>query len=261
LVVDADPPELRRRGAASRRAAELATATGVPDVAVEVGRRGSLRVDHALALGIAVPDQAGGLPEDVLRHGDWLVSRGAVDRWAETVTDAVRRRAVTDPLEPSLTAEAARLLAGVPDSSLLPLVVDRGGLDLDRGRVWLPGVRAELGPASAGLRDLEERLTQNPFLAPEQRDLEAAGLGPREIAAAVRAGRLLRLPDGVLLRPDAPARAMRVLATLPQPFTLSQARQALQTTRRVAVPLLEHLDGRGWTRRVDGALRQVVRPG
>jgi selenocysteine-specific elongation factor len=261
VVVDADPPELRRRGAAARRAAELATATGVPDVAVEVGRRGSLRVDDALALGIAVPDHAPGLPDDVLRHGDWLVSREAVDRWAETVTDAVRRRAVTDPLEPSLTAEAARLLAGVPDSALLPLVVERGGLDLDRGRVWLPGVRAELGPASAGLRDLEERLTQNPFLAPEQRDLEAAGLGPREIAAAVRAGRLLRLPDGVLLRPDAPAQAMRILATLPQPFTLSQARQALQTTRRVAVPLLEHLDGRGWTRRVDGVLRQVVRPG
>ena len=53
---------------------------------------------------------------------------------------------------------------------------------------------------------------------------------------------------------------MRVLAGLPQPFTMSQARQALGTSRRVAVPLLEHLDDRGWTRRVDGRLRVVVRP-
>ena len=52
---------------------------------------------------------------------------------------------------------------------------------------------------------------------------------------------------------------LRVLAGLPQPFTLSQARQALGTTRRVAVPLLEHLDGKGWTRRVDGQRREVVR--
>ncbi|TPG12920.1 selenocysteine-specific translation elongation factor [Pedococcus bigeumensis] len=261
VVVDADPPELRRRGAAARRATALATATGAPDVAVEVERRGALRVDHALALGIAVPEHATGLPGSVLRHGDWLVSRAAADRWAETVVDAVRRKAATDPLEPSLTAEAARLVAGVPDSSLLPVVVDRGGLELERGRVWLPGVRAELGPAGRGLRDLEERLSQTPFAAPEQRDLEAAGLGPREVAAAVKAGRLLRLPDGVLLLPDAPARAMRVLAALPQPFTLSQARQALQTTRRVAVPLLEHLDSRGWTRRVDTVHRRVVPSG
>jgi selenocysteine-specific elongation factor len=67
------------------------------------------------------------------------------------------------------------------------------------------------------------------------------------------------LPDEVVLLPDAPARAMRVLAALPQPFTLSEARQALGTTRRVAVPLLEHLDARGWTRRVDGSHREVVR--
>ncbi|MCW2513581.1 MAG: selB, partial [Mycobacterium sp.] len=39
----------------------------------------------------------------------------------------------------------------------------------------------------------------------------------------------------------------------------SQARQALDTTRRVAIPLLELLDGRGWTRRVDAGHREVVR--
>ena len=52
---------------------------------------------------------------------------------------------------------------------------------------------------------------------------------------------------------------MRVLAGLPQPFTTSEARQALATTRRVVVPLLEHLDGRGWTRRLDASHREVVR--
>ena len=36
-----------------------------------------------------------------------------------------------------------------------------------------------------------------------------------------------------------------------------EARQALGTTRRVAIPLLEHLDRRGWTIRVDGGHRRV----
>jgi selenocysteine-specific elongation factor len=53
------------------------------------------------------------------------------------------------------------------------------------------------------------------------------------------------------LLPGADARAAAVLAKLPQPFTVSQARTALHTSRRVAVPLLEHLDRRGLTERVD----------
>ena len=84
-------------------------------------------------------------------------------------------------------------------------------------------------------------------------------LGVRELAAAERAGRMLRLRDGVVLLPTAPALAMRELARLEQPFTTSQARQALDTTRRVAIPLLEHLDARGWTRRLDAGHREVVR--
>ena len=48
-----------------------------------------------------------------------------------------------------------------------------------------------------------------------------------------------------------------MLAGLPQPFTLSEARQALDTTRRVAVPLLELLDRAGATRRLPDDRRTV----
>ena len=81
------------------------------------------------------------------------------------------------------------------------------------------------------------------------------------LAAVLLVGRawhvLVRLSPDVVLLPTGPAQAMRVLSGLDQPFTLSQARQALGTTRRVAVPLLELLDRRGWTVRVDGQLRRV----
>jgi selenocysteine-specific elongation factor len=88
--------------------------------------------------------------------------------------------------------------------------------------------------------------------------LRELGLGEAELAAAARAGRILRLAPGVVLLPDAPERAATALAPLPQPFTVSQARTALRSSRRVAVPLLELLDRLGRTRRgPDG--RRVVR--
>ena len=63
---------------------------------------------------------------------------------------------------------------------------------------------------------------------------------------------MLRLDKGVVLLPSAPREALEVVSTLEQPFTLSEARQALGTTRRVAIPLFEHLDATGATRLVDG---------
>jgi selenocysteine-specific elongation factor len=134
-------------------------------------------------------------------------------------------------------------------------------LESAAGRVRRRGSGVDLGPAEVGVAELEQRLRQEPFSAADSPELDALRLGARELAAAERAGRLLRVSGDVVLLPDGPARAMRVLAALPQPFTLSAARQALGTTRRVAVPLLEHLDGRGWTRRLDGNLREVRRGG
>ena len=106
-------------------------------------------------------------------------------------------------------------------------------------------------------------LAAAPFAAPEAHRLAELGLGRRELAAAVRAGALLRVADGIYLLPGADDRAAELLAGLPQPFTLSEARRALGTTRRVAVPLLELLDRRGLTERLPDDRRRLRagRPG
>ncbi len=77
------------------------------------------------------------------------------------------------------------------------------------------------------------------------------------MAAAEKAGRLRRITADIVLLPDAVDEAVRRLAALPQPFTASAARQALDSTRRVVIPLLEHLDQLGRTERVDGTTRRV----
>jgi selenocysteine-specific elongation factor len=108
------------------------------------------------------------------------------------------------------------------------------------------------------VRMVEGWLAAEPFRAPEADELNGLGLGARELAAAVRVGRLTKIADGVVLGADAFDRAAKVLHDLPQPFTVSDAKRALGTTRRVAVPLLEALDARRITRRGGDNTRTVV---
>jgi len=258
LVLDVDPPELRRRGAGARRAEELAARTAGVDLATEVVARGHLGAAEARRLGVG-DDELDHPPHGIVRHSDLLVDSRVWARWQQALRDVTADHARTHPLEPWMPAEAARTAAGIPRLDLVAPLARSAGLLHEGGRVHEPGVTASLGAAEAGLAAIEARLEERPFAAPEQPDLDAARLGPREIGAAVRAGRLLRLRDGILLQPIAPAKAMRILAGLPQPFTTSEARAALGTTRRVAIPLLEHLDEKGWTRRLDAGHREVVR--
>lgn len=277
-VLDVDPLPLRRRGAARRRAEELGETADAAGRAARAAALAELRLRSRSAEHPAVLDRLGlAAPGDAVRVGAWWADKDALRTWAGRLGRRVREHHAADPLSAGVPlAEAAHLLdlpdhlrpaasGGTlpadlpsPEGELVRVAAEAAGLATDAGRVHVRDV-AGLGAAEAGVAEVEHRLRQDPFAAPDREDLARLRLGPAELAAAARLGRLVRITDDIVLLPDGPARAMRELAALPQPFTLSAARQALGTTRRVAVPLLEHLDGRGWTRRVDGQLRQVVR--
>lgn len=254
-VADVDPPQLRRRGAARIRATQLGDdSVGASRLADEVHRRGWVRADGLERLGLAVEDDVPG----VRRQGAWLVSDSQWRSWATLLRALVSNQQRTDPLEPGVPEDAAVRALDLPVRGWLAELAHEAGAELGGGRVQLAGAKPDLGAAEAGLQVIEARLAENPWAAPEQHELDDAGLGARELAAAVRLGRIIRLPGEIVLLPSAPALAMRRLSALPQPFTTSDARQTLDTTRRVAIPLLEHLDSRGWTRRLDGSRREVV---
>ena len=109
----------------------------------------------------------------------------------------------------------------------------------------------------AAVRAVLADLAKAPFMAPDAGRLRDLGLEPRAIAAAARAGLLLRVTEQIVLAPGAEAQAARMLARLPQPFTTAEARQALGTTRRVAIPLLEYLDRTGITQRLPDDRRRL----
>ncbi|KHL05120.1 selenocysteine-specific translation elongation factor [Sinomonas humi] len=257
-ILDADPPSLRRRGEGVQWAERLAAMDPTGDVLGHVSARGAVQVQHLRRLGL-LSEQDAKAPSGVRVLGDWWVHAPVVEAWQHRLRAAVQDLHERDPLAPGLSMGAARNLLELPDERLLAPVVRGAGLEQDGGHVRLPGSDGELGAVGTAVAEVERRLAANPFQAPEADELAALGLGARELAAAERAGRVLRLRDGVVLLPSAPALAMRTLARLEQPFTTSQARQALGTTRRIAVPLLEHLDSRGWTQRLDAGHRQVVR--
>ena len=253
LVVDPDPPALTRRGAARRRADELATTEA--DAQAEVRRRGVVRRSYLVRLGLPVADD---LP--VRRAGDWLIAPGLWTTWAGRLSALVDERARAAPLDPGLRVETAVQQLDLPDRALLESLVAHADLQLAAGRVRRPGTTASLGDAEPAVRALERRLAAAPFAAPYRADLGELGLGTAELAVAVASGRLIRIGPEVVLLPAALDQARRILERLPQPFTTSEARQALGTTRRTAIPLLERLDADGFTRRLDASgRRETVR--
>jgi selenocysteine-specific elongation factor len=275
VVLDVAPPPLARRGAGASAARELGLWPDAPAAADLLRRHGLLRASALLAMGISEH------PDPVC--GEWLADPGHWADLARRLGDAVathagagaaegqRLRAGGDdpPSTPrrdasyaGLTLDAARAALGLPDRRLVEALV-RQPLRIRDGLIELiepSGGTADavLPPAiTAAVQVLLADLAVAPFASPEAGRLRQLGLDSRAITVAERAGLLLRISDQIVLAPGADAQAGRVLAGLPQPFTAAEARQALQTTRRVAIPLLEFLDRAGVTERLPDDRRRL----
>jgi selenocysteine-specific elongation factor len=254
-VVDPVPAPLpRRRGAAAARAAELALTVldGRADPGTELARRGLVQVSLLRRIGVDVD----GASRTGVRVGDWLLSDAHAATTRQILEQRVREHDRDQPLHPGIpVAELARTL-GLPSLDIVTALV-REPLRVVAGRVTGPGsvvLPERVERALAGLRD---ELADHPFAAPTADRLRELGLDPRALAAAVNAGRLLRVAPGIVLLPGADVLAVKRLAELPQPFSASEARVWLESTRRVVLPLLEMLDAAGHTERLPDDRRRV----
>jgi len=293
-VLDVAPPAVARRGAAAAAGRELAAWPDHPSAADLLRRHGLLRAGALAAMGLtagsapaapsaAPPATAAPLAPVAPVVGDWLADPA---RWADLrrrLAAAVAAHARSDPLAIGMSPEAARAALGLPDRTLIEALA-RPALDPPAdpgapGQVQLTGGYLRLVPqqsperqeprkltepvsslpplVASGIRAVLTDLARAPFMAPEAGRLEDLGLDQRALAAAARAGLLLRVSEQIVLAPGAEAEAAHVLARLPQPFTTAQARQALGTTRRVAIPLLEYLDRARITQRLPDDRRRM----
>lgn len=265
VVLDASPQPLRRRGDARRRGLLLQAVADRPDAVSELRRRGLATPASLRAAGFARHEVDQLL---ALRCGAWLLDPAHASELGKRLRRSVTAHLRANPLEPGLPLERARQELGLPDVRLVQTVVRDGAtaeagsaLVVVDGRVTLAVGDAHRLPddVAAAVEALRTDLVESPFVAPDAARLAALRLDRRSLAAAVRTGHLARVADGVYLLPDWLERARETLGALAEPFSVSDARTALGTSRRVAVPLLERLDAEGVTRRLPDDRRVVER--
>ena len=238
VVADLAPTLLRRRGDAAVVGASLRMPA---DASAEVRRRVAVDAAWLAASGLS------GEP-DAVRVGDRWVD---AERWAQW-RSALRELMAAAP-DDGVSADAVRDRLGLPDRELLiPLVATESDLHLEGGVVRRVGAHIDL----TAITDLLDRLASDPFAAPDGDEVRRSDRSA--LARGVRAGRLVQVAPGVYLAADAPRQAVDKLAGLSQPFTVSAAAGALGASRRVVVPLLEHLDATRKTRRLPDGTRFLV---
>jgi len=142
-------------------------------------------------------------------------------------------------------------------AAALAAAVAAGDLALDRDRVALPGREVRPGPEEArALERLEAEVRAGGFSPPTVAELTER-LGRRDVEELVfylqEQGRVVRLASDFVIHAEHLAEAReRVRAFLQAHgrMTVAEFRDLLQTSRKYALPLLEHFDTARWTRRV-----------
>jgi selenocysteine-specific elongation factor len=147
--------------------------------------------------------------------------------------------------------------------ALLDAMVESGTLARSASAIRLATHDASSAGDSRDVRRVVAALEAGEPSPPSIAELVAAGTSRDVIEAGVRSGALLRISPELVLRPafvDAALAALRDLEADGRPLTVSAFRERLGTTRKYAVPLLEHFDQRGITQR-RGDVRIVRSPG
>jgi selenocysteine-specific elongation factor len=240
VVLDVDSPALGRRGGTRRRAEELRGYPDRPDGPAELRRRGIVRAATLRAIGVEPPGPA--------LVADWLVAPEREQALRAQLRSIVDDRA-RDPAAAPLRVDDARKLLELPDVRLVAALL-APPLAVRDGLIVAAEAPDTLAPAvRAALAALERQFADRGFAVPSEAELGALGLRAPQLAAAVRAKRLIRLAPDIVLLPRTIEHAMTALAGLPPPFTAGEAREALGTSRKVVMPLLEYLAANGRTRR------------
>lgn len=207
------------------------------------------------------------VPPETFIHADTLRDLG--DRIVETLEAyQVRNR-----LKWGMPKEELRERLGSVDMGFFNWILARleteGRLFIKKGSVRAGTGEVSLSPEEEKARSLVVKLLRAElFQPPSERDLERnAGVPPetlrRVITLLIEDGRIVRLEPGLVVHAAAIEEAQtRVSAYLKEhgAATASDLKGVLGTTRKYAVPLLEHLDRLGITRR-QGSNRTLLFPG
>jgi selenocysteine-specific elongation factor len=205
-------------------------------------------------------------------HGRRWIAPAAVQRVTERARRVLKEHFQKDRLAEAMPkAEAVRRILRGRAADLAPVYL--GWLEAQKvlavrgDQVTLPGRSAELTGeesrlASAVLEAFDRGGLTPPSPGEVRQQLNAK---PQILEGVIRhltaRGQLVKLPSGLILAASAVAELRRqLLSTSWSQFSVADFKDRFGLSRKWAIPLLEHLDSTGATRRL-GDNRMVVRPG
>lgn len=258
LILDPAPPVPPGADATQRLARrERSPRDRLP--ALLLAERGAVRAAELHALtGVGDVDGA-------QRLGSWLISAGVLTAADAAAVDAVGafhrdhplahgagapgiRARVIDALRGSRVRDPGELADEVVDELVRTGRIERDGSVL-RSPDHHEGVEDEAISRVVGA------VAEGEPTPPTIPDLVRAGFPRETLDAAIRFGDLVRIAPEVVVTRAFVERAVEIVrAAGSEGITVSAVRQALGTSRRFALPLMEHLDRAGETRR-SGDLR------
>jgi selenocysteine-specific elongation factor len=220
-------------------------------------QRGAIRSSGLLFLAGVGAEEA--VRRGMVRLGEWLVSPRLIESIHARLMDSLAGYHAARPLSPGMdVADVRSLLAAnhpaLADSGLAEALVGHletaGSIAREGTAIRLPTHRA----STAGREDAD-RLVASIAAAglapPTVRELTASGFSPELIKAACAEGRLVRISPDIVITPDLLAKAEAIVRAKAGPpgLTVSSFREALGTSRKYALPILEYFDAKGLTRR------------
>ena len=256
-----DPAAPRRAGPSPEvRLARRAAAARDDLPAILADERGAVRTSDALA----ITGSSAGAPQ----AGEWLLRDGLLATAGTGLVarvDAFHRAHPLEEGEPIASARRALAdllkveIGGPPDDGLVEAVLDRLAADRLLARtstsVALPSFRPADREGDPLVQRVVAAISSAPAQPPTIRDLVSQGIGRDAIDAAVKAGLVARVTPDLVFTPALIERAEGIVtAAGGTGITVSAFREALGTSRKYAVPILEWFDLRGVTRR-EGDLR------
>ena len=257
-----EPHPTRRPGAgAPVRLAARARARRDELPSLLVSERGAVRdPDVAVLTGVS-PET---IP-DARRVGTWWVKEDLYVRVAGTIGDGLEAFHSTEPLAPGEDVartrariahflERARVEADPELTEALLGSLAADGILAREGATVRLASRAAAGAGEEGDR-LVDAVRGGEPTPPTVSDLQAAGFPRPLVDTVVRSGALVRVSPELVLTTAFVERAVAIVRDAgDRGISVSALRAELGTSRKYAVPLMEHLDRTGVTRR-DGDLR------
>jgi selenocysteine-specific elongation factor len=263
VVLDTDPPARPGSDPAERLTAREGAGRGELAWRVVADRGARPRGDIIALAGV---DAAQAEARGAVRIGSWLATPELLAAAQEALAGRLAAYHDEHPLREGLEVGEARafLLSAGSSLGVTGSVLAGPGLVEEilnhlvaAGDIARTGTAVRLAghaPRTQGREDADQLVSavrSGEPSPPTVRDLTVLGFGPDLIKAVCAEGRLVRVSPEIVVTPGFLSEAERLVRDLGKPpgLTVSGFREALGTSRKYALPILEHFDSRGVTRR------------